>query len=359
MARCYLHRNPSLSIANNMFNPISTYRIQFHKDFTLSRLKKIVPYLQKLGVSTIYASPIFKASPGSTHGYDVTNPNKINPEVGSNADLIKIAKKLKKNGMFWLQDIVPNHMAFDQTNAWLMDVLEKGPQSEYRDFFDQRLADERLFQGPIMVPFLGGRLKDVVKAKEIKVRFNDGKLGIKYFDLILPLHLRSYKHVFASDEANRDEALERLLQQIDNALALEDPKAYTLAVNELEMQFKLIHEQSNYRKWLKEALARINQDEELLHSILEEQEYRLCYWKETDHTINFRRFFTVNGLICLNIQKPEVFEQYHQLIRKLLKDDVFQGLRVDHIDGLYDPEGYLQQLRQLAGPQTYIVVEKI
>src|SRR5690606_39894612 len=112
MARCYLHQNPSLSIANNMFNPISTCRIQFHKDFTLSRLKKIVPYLQKLGVSTIYASPIFKASPGSTHGYDITDPHKINPEIGSITDLKKIAAKLKENGMFWLRIICPTTLDF-------------------------------------------------------------------------------------------------------------------------------------------------------------------------------------------------------------------------------------------------------
>src|SRR5690606_3899666 len=103
----------------------------------------------------------------------------------------------------------------------------------------------------------------------------------------------------------------------------------------------------------------VNQQEDLLKAVLEEQEYRLCYWKDTSHTINFRRFFTVNGLICLNIQRPEVFEQYHQLIRKLLKEDIFQGLRVDHVDGLYEPEAYLKQLRELAGPQTYVVVEKI
>ena len=342
-----------------MFNPISTYRIQFHKDFTLSRLKKIVPYLQKLGVSTIYASPIFKASPGSTHGYDITDPNKINPEIGSIADLKKIDAKLKKNGMFWLQDIVPNHMAFHQSNAWLMDVLEKGPQSEYRHFFDQHLADAKLFQGPIMVPFLGRHLAAVLKARELKVRFNDGKLGIKYFELILPLHLRSYRRIFATGNMPNDEALERLLEQIDNALAIEDSKSYSLAVNELEMQFKLIYEKSEYRKAINDAIAQVNQQEDLLKAVLEEQEYRLCYWKDTSHTINFRRFFTVNGLICLNIQRPEVFELYHQLIRKLLKEDIFQGLRVDHVDGLYEPEAYLKQLRELAGPQTYVVVEKI
>ena len=119
-----------------MHNPISTYRLQFHKDFSFNDFEKIISYLQKLGAGTIYASPIFEATPGSVHGYDGLNPHKINPEIGTEEQLIDISKKLKEEGISWLQDIVPNHMAFDPNNPWLKDVLEKGQKSLYASFFD-------------------------------------------------------------------------------------------------------------------------------------------------------------------------------------------------------------------------------
>src|ERR1700761_4433136 len=146
-----------------MFNPTSTYRIQFHKGFTFSDFEKIIPYLEQLGVSTIYASPIFKAVPGSNHGYDVTDPHLINPEIGTLAQFRGISKKLKELNIGWLQDIVPNHMAFHPDNQWLWDVLEKGQASAYATFFDI------LWPGKLMVPFLGSALEEVVAKKELQL----------------------------------------------------------------------------------------------------------------------------------------------------------------------------------------------
>jgi maltooligosyltrehalose synthase len=145
-----------------MFNPVSTYRIQFHKGFTFQDLERMLPYLQKLGVKTLYASPVFEATPGSTHGYDGLNPHQINPEIGTEEQLYGLSKKLAELGIAWLQDIVPNHMAFDPRNPWLMDVLEKGRYSRYAPFFDVAW-NSSLFQGHIMVPFLGSPLEDVIK----------------------------------------------------------------------------------------------------------------------------------------------------------------------------------------------------
>ncbi|MBD0295783.1 MAG: malto-oligosyltrehalose synthase, partial [Flavisolibacter sp.] len=133
-----------------MYNPIATYRIQFHKDFSFQEFERIIPYLQQLGVSTVYASPIFEATPGSTHGYDVLNPNNINLEVGTEEQLRKLSQRLKEQNIGWLQDIVPNHMAFDPRNPWLLDVLEKGPQSPYASFFDVTW-NAQLFKGRLMV----------------------------------------------------------------------------------------------------------------------------------------------------------------------------------------------------------------
>ncbi|AYL98598.1 malto-oligosyltrehalose synthase [Mucilaginibacter celer] len=287
-----------------MFNPVSTYRIQFHKDFTFRHFEKIIPYLAKLGISTIYASPIFKAVPGSNHGYDGTDPLQINPEIGTLEQLKKISTKLKAKGIGWIQDIVPNHLAYHPDNTWLMDLLQNGPESAYKHYFEQSLDDAMLFKGPIMVPFLGDDLDAVIDNGELGIVRVKGKLFFNYADSHWPLQPASYP-----------------------------PKNKTLAV--------------------------INGDKESLKTITGQQHYRFCSWKETDKQINFRRFFTVNGLICLNIQHDEVFNHFHQLIHALLQQDVIQGLRIDHVDGLYDPEKYLQQLRDLTGPDAYIIVEKI
>lgn len=274
-----------------MFNPVSTYRIQFHHQFTFKHFDQLIPYLQELGIQTIYASPILEAVPGSMHGYDTINPNRINPEIGTIEELKAIASKLKTAGIQWIQDIVPNHMAFHPGNNWLMDVLEKGKSSAYAGFFDinwSGLPDE-----PLMVPFLGTTLQEAIDKGELKLTAHQGKLFLKYHETAWPVN---------------------------------------------------------------EAVKSINMP---LKEVVACQYYRLCHWSETNHKINFRRFFTVNNLICLNIQHQETFTAYHQLIKTLLYEGVFQGLRVDHIDGLYNPDSYLEQLRELAGKDVYIVVEKI
>ncbi|WP_100340702.1 malto-oligosyltrehalose synthase [Mucilaginibacter auburnensis] len=287
-----------------MFDPVSTYRIQFHKDFTFKQLNEIVPYLQGLGIKTLYASPIFEATPGSTHGYDVTDPLNINPEIGTLDELREISTQLKQSGISWLQDIVPNHMAYHPNNKWLMDVLENGKDSKYASYFDIGW-DSDVYSGRIMVPFLGIPFEEAIKQKQIQLIKKDGRFWFDYYGQQYPVQV---------DEAEKTTSAE---------------------------------------------IEAINNNPEQLKKLSDKQAYQLCHWQETDKQINFRRFFTVNGLICLNIQNQEVFDHYHQLIKQLLNEGVFQGLRVDHIDGLYDPEGYLQQLRELAGAETYITVEKI
>ena len=168
-----------------MLNPISTYRIQFNKDFTLKNLESILPLLQEFGVKSIYASPIFEAVPGSNHGYDVVNPNQINPELGTLADLRRISVQLKALGMFWIQDIVPNHMGFHHLNSWLMDVLKNGEASAYRNYFDILTPD--LNKEPLMVPFLGDDLEQVIENGELELIENEGEWFLKYHDSYWPL----------------------------------------------------------------------------------------------------------------------------------------------------------------------------
>ncbi|WP_428329374.1 malto-oligosyltrehalose synthase [Mucilaginibacter sp.] len=284
-----------------MYNPVSTYRIQFHKGFNFDDFENIIPYLIKLGVSTVYASPIFSSVPDSMHGYDGIDPLSINPEIGTIKQLTAISKKLKEHHIGWIQDIVPNHMAYAADNKWLMDALENGPASAYASFFDQTLTDNLLFNGKLMVPFLGADLEDAINNGDLKIERIGNKYVFKYAEQIWPLKPESY------------------------------PKA--------------------------QDVKSINKKQ--LSQIAADQYYRLCSYTETDHRINFRRFFTVNSLICLNMQSDEVFNQFHQLIVQLVDDDIFQGIRIDHIDGLYDPTAYLTKLRKAVGDETYIVVEKI
>jgi malto-oligosyltrehalose synthase/4-alpha-glucanotransferase len=274
-----------------MHKPVSTYRIQFHKDFTFKDFDQIIPYLNELGITTIYASPILEASPESMHGYDTVNPERINPELGTLEELRGLSRKLKSLGMMWIQDIVPNHMSFHPNNIWLMDVLEKGSQSDYADFFDINWSGSKDL--PLMVPFLGSTVEEAIAAQELKLVQRDNGIKLQYFETEWPVNDK---------------------------------------VRDINMR---------------------------VQEAIDLQYYRPCSYKETDYQINYRRFFTVNSLICLNMQDERVFEAYHSLIKTLLEEDVFQGLRVDHIDGLYDPETYFERLRELAGEDTYIVVEKI
>ncbi|UKT65685.1 malto-oligosyltrehalose synthase [Pedobacter mucosus] len=284
-----------------MYTPSTTYRIQFHKDFTFKSLIKIIPYLHKLGIDTIYASPIFEAIPGSTHGYDCVNPLKINSEIGTEEELFEISKTLKNLGISWLQDIVPNHMAFHPDNKWLMDVLEKGEKSDFATFFDINFSiDKRL-----MVPFLGENLDVAINNGTVKIVKVEERYFLNSSGSNWPINL-------------------------DASSVILEKGMDTINENPLELQ----------------AIANL-------------QFYQLCNWQETNFKINYRRFFTVNNLICLNIQNENNFNIYHKYIFELIEKGVFQGLRIDHIDGLYDPKQYLDRLRMAVGDEIYIVVEKI
>ncbi|MFD2571295.1 malto-oligosyltrehalose synthase [Spirosoma soli] len=341
-----------------MNNPVATYRLQFHKEFTFTDFERIIPYLYELGVSTVYASPIFEAVPGSTHGYDSVNPQRINPEIGTEAQLRAISKRLKELGIQWIQDIVPNHMAFHPKNTWLMDVLEKGQLSLYASFFDIGW-NSPIHQGRLMVPFLGASLEEVINKGELKVDYQDQRLVLAYYDSAYPVHLRSYGTVLQAGKDKSVRELQELLNQLPELTQIEEVDVYALRSAEFQTQLATLVEKAAVRAYLGACLTAVNDDPALLKQIADEQAYRLCHHAETDTQINYRRFFTVNGLICLNVQDQAVFEHVHERVKLFLEEGVFQGVRVDHIDGLYDPTRYLEQLRELAGEDAYIVVEKI
>lgn len=340
-----------------MHNPAATYRIQFNKDFTFKHLDTIIPYLQQLGIGTLYASPIFEATPGSTHGYDVVNPLRINPEIGTLKQLESISKKLKKLNISWLQDIVPNHMAYHANNQWLMDVLEKGRRSAHADFFDISWP-ARVYDGRVMVPFLGVPFEEALLQGQIKMVFAGNGFAFACGDQQYPLNLRSYITIL---EVARQptQIISELVEEAKQIQQADDDVSFALSFAELKEQLASLHKQPAIKKIFRAVVSHINGDKDLLSQLSNQQYYQLCFWQETEKQINFRRFFTVNGLICLNMQLPKVFDKCHELVKELLDKNIIQGLRLDHIDGLYDPAGYLQRLRTFAGKETYIVVEKI
>ncbi|WCT10891.1 malto-oligosyltrehalose synthase [Mucilaginibacter jinjuensis] len=342
-----------------MYNPIATYRLQFHQEFTFSDFEQIITYLQKLGVSTIYASPVFEAAPGSTHGYDGVNPHRINPEIGTEKQLRIVSKKLQDKGIGWLQDIVPNHMGVHANNPWLMDVLEKGRRSLYSTFFDTGLSSDLFTDPQIMMPFLGNSLQEVIKNGEINITYLSKQFVFKYFDNTWPLSIQSYAEILQNNTNEPPEKLKPIVKEIGTILRNKDNKKLALKWGAWLVKLSNATKVAEVKSYITSALKSVNENQELLSQIAGQQHYRLCSWQETDSAINYRRFFTVNSLMCLNIQRPEVFAHYHRMIKQLVHEGIFQGLRIDHIDGLYDPENYLNNLRELAGDETYIVAEKI
>ncbi|WP_423149506.1 malto-oligosyltrehalose synthase [Rubrolithibacter danxiaensis] len=340
-----------------MINPIATYRIQFHKEFTFANFEKIISYLRLLGVSTVYASPVFEAVPGSTHGYDGVNPHRINPEIGSMEELRALNSALKEQHINWLQDIVPNHMAFHPKNTWLMDVLEKGPQSVYATFFDTSITSN-LYQGRIMVPFLGSSLEEVITNNELKVEYHEDRFVFSYYDSTYPLNPRSYAAILQQGD-KIPKAIQQLLEQIQLLIKIEDAKAYSERWHEILLELTSLYKIELTKSYIQSCVELINEDQAFLKELADGQYYHLCRWSETDKKINYRRFFTVNGLICINIQDKNVFDEYHKLIKSLVDEGIINGLRIDHIDGLFDPEKYLTELKALVGDDKYVAVEKI
>lgn len=340
-----------------MSAPSSTYRIQLHSGFTLSDLRRIITYLNTLGVGSIYASPIMKATPGSMHGYDVTDPHTINPEIGTSEEFRALIRDIKKMDMGWLQDIVPNHMAFNTANLRLMDVLERGPDSPFYRFFDIDWdhPDDDL-KGKVMVPFLGKEPDECIDNDEIRVAFTSDGFKVRYYDTAYPLSTPACGLVATLVEEKG--GARELVSAIRNLCSGSDNRDQSFDSAKLQC-VQMVATQPEYLELVEDVLGIINDDKSRLRALLELQYYRLCYWKETDRRINYRRFFTVNELICLRMEDERVFEEYHSALLRLMKERLVDGLRIDHIDGLLDPARYTQELRSRTGDGVYIIAEKI
>ncbi|CAN5453855.1 malto-oligosyltrehalose synthase [soil metagenome] len=351
-----------------MYIPASTYRLQITKSFNFKNLKKILPYLNKLGISTIYAAPFFEARPGSTHGYDVTDPHILNPEIGTMHEFKMLAEELKEYNMGWLQDIVPNHMAFDPGNSLIMDVFEKGKRSNYYQYFDINWEHpDPAYQGKIMTPFLGSSLENALKKNELELEFFENSFFVKYYETRYPLSISSYlfilkqaKQAPAWINGSKSNAYNELLANFEELDLIEENELYEKYWLKLKMDFfDAVENKREILNLIQSAVRLINRNKKLFQDLLDLQHFRLTYWKNTEEEINYRRFFTVNDLICLNMQDEKIFQHYHQFIHFLHKQELIQALRIDHIDGLFDPTQYINRLRKYFGDEVYIVVEKI
>lgn len=302
--------------------PRATYRLQFHRGFPFEAALPLVPYLADLGISHVYASPILMARTGSPHGYDVIDPTRVNPELGGEEGLRELTAALRQSGLGLIVDIVPNHMAVGgDDNPWWLDVLEQGPASPYAGFFDiDWHPGTPGLEGKLLAPFLGRSYGEALAAGEIRL-VHEGRPALRYFEHLFPLRPEDQEALRAADPAD--------YEGTDEA-----------------------------------GRAR-------LHALLERQHYRLAWWRTAADEINWRRFFDINGLAGLRVEKEAVFEATHATLLRLYREGIIDGLRVDHVDGLADPEGYCRRLRarldelQPQRPDSapraraYLVVEKI
>ncbi len=350
--------------------PNSTYRIQFCKDFTFNDAKEIIPYLKKLGISHIYASPLLRARTGSSHGYDIVDYNSINQEAGTMEEFNSFVDSLHYHGMGLILDIVPNHMGIGKENKWWMDVLENGPSSEFAHYFDidWKPIKKELY-GKVLIPVLGDYYGNVVTNGQLIFKFNEntGKLFVTYYDQEFPLNPSSYPIILE----HRIEVLETRLGSLNRDF-LEYLSIITIFKNlpkHTSTEYEKITERSREKEIASQRLSELCKcnriikgyiEENLIdfkcskdnpisiqkvHNLLEQQAFRLAFWRVSLDEINYRRFFDINELAAICVEKPDVFSNTHSFIINLIKDKKIDGLRLDHSDGLLEPACFYKELQ--------------
>ncbi|MGH9404064.1 MAG: malto-oligosyltrehalose synthase [Terriglobia bacterium] len=370
--------------------PTATYRLQFNGGFRFNDAQRLISYLHSLGVTDIYASPILQARRGSGHGYDVTDPTRLNPEIGTEEEFEGLVNELRQYEMGLLLDIVPNHMAASSENPWWMDVLENGPSSTYANFFDiDWRPPARTLENKVLLPLLARPYARTLEDQELTLVFEDHGFFVRYMDMRLPLAPKSYIRIlsYRLDDLKRslpaDAAAFRELAGVLSTLTdLPERSAPTS---------EGIGERRQQRESIQERLGRLYRDSPEIRSfingnlqafngkkrrpgsflqideLLRDQAYVLSFWQVANEEINYRRFFSITDLVGVRVEDPVVFDATHAAILRLIGKNAVTGLRVDHIDGLIDPLGYLCKLQErlmpdqprAARPGFYVVVEKI
>ncbi len=352
--------------------PSSTYRLQMHAGFTLAQARAILPYLDSLGISHVYTSSLLTAKTGSTHGYDVIDHSRLNPEIGTDDELKAFSKELKARGMGLILDVVPNHMSVGGINAWWIDVLENGPSSLYANYFDIAWNDHyrEALRGKVLLPILGSTYGEAIDSGLLKLTFTGGAFALKVYESLLPLDPRTSNLILEPvlEELKTGEASDDVLELQSIVTAVghlpprneADPARVAVGRDEIAVVKRRL-QALNLTDAITRQLEAIEQDPVRLDQLLDAQAYRPCFWRVASDEINYRRFFDINDLAAITTERPEVFDDVHRLIFEWVKDGIVDGLRIDHPDGLYDPRAYLDRLQEQSAGVTplYVVVEKI
>jgi (1->4)-alpha-D-glucan 1-alpha-D-glucosylmutase len=353
--------------------PSSTYRVQFGPRFHFTDGARIVPYLAALGAGCLYASPYFRARPGSEHGYDVVDHNRLNPEIGEESEQRAMIAQAQAAGLAHLVDFVPNHMGIGADNPWWTDVLTLGRRSAYAHFFDIDWQARTLGRGKVVLPFLGDHYGAVVERGELEVTFDPtrGTFALRYYDHTFPLAPHTYAMLFTLAAARNVPEREADLRGL--ALAFESLRSRSrdtprrrrqrdrAAALSAEIAERCARD-PGFASVLAETATRVSADPDRLDALLAAQYYRLVFWRAAADEINYRRFFDINDLAGLRVEDAEVLARTHALLFTMISDGRIQGVRVDHIDGLANPGGYVNLLVDYATAldrSLYVVVEKI
>src|SRR5215470_14147117 len=339
--------------------PTCTYRLQFNRWFTFSQAREIVPYLHSLGVSDVYASPYFQATPDSLHGYDIADHNSLNPVIGSREDYDAWIAELHGRSMGQVLDFVPNHVGIaEPLNEWWMDVLENGRSSRYAPYFDIDWQPRKFdLRDKVLLPILSDQYGRVLERGELQVRFEEGTFYLLYGERRLPIAPGTYRYVLEIALQNLAEhGGEDFYAELQSVLtALEylpkrtetDPKRIAERIREKEIikrrVERLCAEAPQVQQAIEKALAQINgkpgdpHSFDVLDALLNAQSYRLAFWRVAAEEINYRRFFDVNALAAIRVELAKVFDAVHRLLLDLVSSGAVTGLRIDHPDGLYLP----------------------
>lgn len=378
--------------------PTATYRLQLGGQLRFEAVRDLVDYLSELGIGAAYLSPFFRARHGSTHGYDVVDHRQLDPELGAEQDFEAMAGALRRHGMGLMIDIVPNHMGIDDPhNAWWQDVLENGPGSTFAKYFDiDWNPPMEALGGKVLLPVLGDQFGKVLEDQQLQLAYEDQRLAIRYHDRTFPTDPQTWVPVLkqaleflaprlAADVPERME-FESIITSLENLPRRTDSgtEAIQLRYRENEVARRrlsaLLETSAEVRQAIQEAIAEYNGRRgepasfDKLESLLIDQPYRLCYWRVATDEINYRRFFDVDFLAAIRVEDPEVFDAVHEMVLRFIAQGWVTALRIDHADGLLDPQQYLTDLaravcRAKSAKQTspgsggdcslYTVVEKI
>jgi (1->4)-alpha-D-glucan 1-alpha-D-glucosylmutase len=351
--------------------PEATYRLQFHAGFTFQDAAHLAPYLHDLGVSHVYASPYLKARPGSKHGYDVLDHQHLNPEIGTDADYAAFIDALRQHNLGQILDVVPNHMGIvGNENIWWNDVLENGPSSPYANYFDiaWQASPRPGLRDRVLLPLLGEPYGQVLEAGQIRLNYEAGIFVLYYFEHRLPLAPCSWNRILSRDvdkleatlgkESPHFQEYQSILTAVRNLPGRTETSAERIAERQREKEVikrrlaTLTEGCAEVRDHLAAVVALYNGKPGEPHSfdpldeLLDDQAYRLSSWRVASDEINYRRFFDINELAALRMERSEVFAATHTLIFQLLRERKLNGVRIDHPDGLFDPHQYLRRLQR-------------